>query len=116
MSTPSPRAPKIREAVETMNVRADEGVTKANTRKDKLENDKQAADTTNYESIDRGSYTMDVSAMHRVQRSTLDMRKYEYKNLASNKPAEILVRQAKSIIRNTSRRMSSASPGKNLLW
>ena len=116
MSTPSPRAPKIWEAVVTMNVRAEEGVTKANDRKDKLETDKQAADMTNYASIDRGSYTMDVSAMLGVQRSTLDMRKYEYKNLASNKPTEILVRQAKSIIRNTSRRMSSASPGKNLLW
>ena len=99
-----------------MNVRAEEGVTKANDRKDKLETDKQAADMTNYASNDRGSYTMDVSAMVGVQRSTLDMRKYEYKNLASNKPTEILVRQAKSIIRNTSRRMSSASPGKNLLW
>ena len=99
-----------------MNVRAEEGVTKANDRKDKLETDKQAADMTNYASIDRGSYTMDVSAMLGVQRSTLDMRKYEYKNLASNKPTEILVRQANSIIRNTCRRMSSASPGKNLLW
>ncbi len=47
MSTPSPRAPEIREAMETMNVRADEGVTTANNRKDKLENDIQTTDVTN---------------------------------------------------------------------
>ena len=99
-----------------MNVRAEEGFTKADDRKDKLETEKQATDMTNHASHDRGSHTMDVSAMVEEQRSTPDMRKYEYKNLASNKSTEILVRQANSIIRNTCRRMSSASPGKNLLW
>ncbi len=47
MSTPSPRAPEIREAMETINVRADEGVTTANNMKDMLGNDMLTADVTN---------------------------------------------------------------------
>ena len=62
-----------------------------------------------------GNYTMDVSVRHRLQRSTQDKRKYEYKNVASNKSTEISVRQAKLIILNTSRGMSSASLGNSLL-
>ncbi len=91
-TTPSPRTPKIREALVTMNVRDDEGVATTNVRKDTHENDELATDTTNCECIDRGSNTKEMRAMHTVQRSTPDTIMYEYKNLTSHKPTEILVR------------------------
>ncbi len=47
MGTPSPRATEFGEAMETMNVRADEGVTTANNMKDMLWNDMLTTDVTN---------------------------------------------------------------------
>ena len=69
---------------------------------------------TNYEGIAMANYMMDVSSRHRLHRSMHDKRKYEYKNEASNMSTAIWVRQAKLIIPNARRDMSSASPGYRL--